>query len=127
MEIYIGIGFHEGVNSAEIESAIFSYLRELAIEPKCIRGLCTVDFKVNEELRKVSKNLGIPIFSFHVDEINSINGLLSKSAAKDILKIKGIAEPCAILAARKNKWRFESIGKKAIDRNMTLSVVKCYP
>jgi len=127
MEIYVGIGFHEGVNSAEIEDAIFSYLRELAIEPECLRGLCTADFKVNEELKKVSNHLGVPIFSFNHDEINSTNYSLSKSAAHDVLKIKGVAEPCAILAAKKNKRRFELVSKKVITRDITLSVVKCYP
>lgn len=126
MEIYIGIGFHEGVTSVEMEDAISSYLMELAIELEYLRGLCTADFKVNKELKKVSNNFGVPLFSFSHDEINSTTDLLSKSAAEGVLNVKGIAEPCAILAARKNKRKFELVSKKAVTRNITLSVVKCY-
>ncbi len=126
MEVYIGIGFHDKVNSMEIEAAIISCLKELAIDLKFLKGLCTADFKVNEELKKASKSLNIPIFSFRPEEINSVNDSLSKSAAREFLKIKGVAEPCAILAAKKNSQKFELIYKKVFTPDITLSVVKCY-
>jgi cobalamin biosynthesis protein CbiG len=130
MEVYIGIGFHDKVNSSEIEAAVTLCLREFKIEPKFLKGLCTVDFKVNEELKKAAENLKVPIFTFSSEEINEVSDevseMLSKSAAFEVLKLKGVAEPSAILAAKKNKRRFELIAKKVYTSNITLSVVKCY-
>lgn len=126
LEIYIGIGFHDRVNSTQIEAAINACLREFQIDPRFLKGICTVDFKVNEELKKASSNLRIPIFSFSSEEINSLNHSISKSAAFEVLRVKGVAEPCAILAARRNKRKFELIAKKAFTSDITLSVVKCY-
>ncbi|MEM2925409.1 MAG: cobalamin biosynthesis protein [Methanocellales archaeon] len=130
MEFYIGIGFHYRVNSNQIEAAINSCLKELNIDPSFLKGLCTVDFKVNEELKKASSNLKIPIFSFSSEEINSLDYSLSKSAALEVLKIKGVAEPCAILAAKlaakEKKLKFKLITRRVYKQNITLAVVKCY-
>ncbi|MCK4731573.1 MAG: cobalamin biosynthesis protein, partial [Methanophagales archaeon] len=63
-EVYIGIGFHRGVEAEEMESAIRRFLEELGIELKEVKGLCTVDFRKTEQLEKVSSLLKKPLFSF---------------------------------------------------------------
>ncbi len=99
--LYIGIGFHRGVEAEEMESTIRRFLEELEIEQKEIKGLCTVDFKKTDELQEVSAKFGIPLFCFSRDEINSVN-VQSKSAAMEAHNIKDVAEPCAILGANRN-------------------------
>ncbi len=121
-DIYLGIGFHTDVGAVEIESAIRRFLVELDIEQKEVTGLCTVDFKNTGSLREVSANFGIPLFFFSRDEINSVN-VQSKSAAMDAFNLKGVAEPCAILGATRNKTRCELVKRKSFDRKITLAAV----
>ncbi|HJH27268.1 MAG TPA: hypothetical protein C5S37_11015, partial [Methanophagales archaeon] len=105
--VYIGIGFHLGVEAAEIEKAIYRFLEELGIELREVKGLCTVDFRKTEQLEKVSSLLKKPLFSFSPDEINSVVDVQSKSAAMDAFNIKGVAEPCAILCAKRNNGGYK--------------------
>ena len=121
-EIYIGIGFHRDVEAMEIERAICRFLEELGIGVREVKGLCTVDFRKNEELQEVSAKFGIPLFFFSREEINSVD-VQSKSAAMEALNIKGVAEPCAILGAKRNGREFKFARRKSFDREITLAVV----
>ncbi len=63
-DAYIGIGFHRNVEAEEIENVILLFLKDLGIDQKEVKGLCTVDFKNTESLREVSAKFGIPILFF---------------------------------------------------------------
>lgn len=121
-EVYIGIGFHRDVEAMEIERAICRFLEELGIGLREVKGLCTVDFRRNEELQDVSAKFGIPLLCFSREEINSVD-VQSRSAAMEALNIKGVAEPCAILGARRNGRVFKFVRRKSFDRKITLTVV----
>ena len=121
-DAYIGIGFHRNVEAEEIENVILRFLKELGINQKEVKGLCTVDFKNTESLREVSAKFGIPLLFFSRDEINSVN-VQSKSAAMDAFSLKGVAEPCAILGAMRNNTKCEFVKRKSFDRKITLAVV----
>ena len=121
-DAYIGIGFHRNVGKVEIEKAICRFLEELGIELEEVKGLCTADFKETEELQEVSAKFSIPLFFFSRDEINSVD-VQSKSAATEALNIKGVAEPCAILGATRNKGEFKIVKRKSFDRKITLAMV----
>jgi len=121
--VYIGIGFHLGVEAVEIERAIRRFLEELGIEQREVKGLCTVDFRKTEQLEKVSSLLKKPLFSFSPDEINNVVDVQSKSAAMDAFNIKGVAEPCAILCAKRNNSGYKTVKRKSFDRKITLAVV----
>jgi cobalamin biosynthesis protein CbiG len=121
-DIYLGIGFHTDVGAVEIERAIRRFLVELNIDPKEVKGLCTVDFKNTESLREVSAKFDIPLFFFSRDEINSVN-VQSKSAAMAAFNLKGVAEPCAILGASRNNTKCKFVMRKSYDRKITLAVV----
>ncbi|RCV65144.1 Cobalamin biosynthesis protein CbiG [Methanophagales archaeon] len=121
-DAYIGIGFHRNVEAEEIAKVIFLFLKELGINQKEVKGLCTVDFKNTESLREVSAKFGIPILLFSRDEINSVN-VQSKSAAMAAFNLKGVAEPCAILGATRNNGKCEFVMRKSFDRKITLAVV----
>ncbi len=121
-DVYIGIGFHRGVEAKEMESAIRRFLEELGIELKKVKGLCTVDFRKTEELQEVSSKFGIPLFCFSRNEINGVN-VQSKSAAMEALNIKGVAEPCAILGASRNKVKLKFVKRKSFDGKITLAGV----
>lgn len=120
--VYIGIGFHRNVEAVEIEKAIRRFLEELGIELKEVKGLCTVDFRKTEELQEVSAKFSIPLFCFSRNEINGVN-VQSKSAAMEAHNIKGVAEPCAILGAKRNKGKFKFVKRKSFDGKITLAVV----
>lgn len=121
-DAYIGIGFHRNVEAEEMENVILRFLKELGINLKEVKGLCTVDFKNTESLREVSAKFGIPLFFFSRDKINRVN-VKSKSAAMDAFNLKGVAEPCAILGATRNNTKCEFIKRKSFDRKITLAVV----
>ena len=121
-DFYIGLGFHSDVDAGEIEQAIREFLEELDIEQNEVKGLCTVDFKNTEELQEVSAKFGIPILLFTRDEINCVD-VQSRSAAMDAFNIKGVAEPCAILGANRNKGKIKFVKRKSFNRRITLAVV----
>ena len=121
-DFYIGLGFHSDVDAGEIEQAIRKFLEELDIEQNEVKGLCTVDFKNTEELQEVSTKFGIPILLFTRDEINCVD-VRSRSAAMDAFNIKGVAEPCAILGANRNKGKIKFVKRKSFNRRITLAVV----
>lgn len=121
-EVYIGIGFHRGVEAVEMESAIRMFLEELGIELEEVKGLCTVEFRKTEELQDVSTKFGIPLLCFSREEINSVD-VQSRSAASSVFDIKGVAEPCAILGAMRNKGGFKFIKRESFDKRITLAVV----
>ena len=121
-DAYIGIGFHRNVEAEEIENVILRFLKELGINQKEVKGLCTVDFKNTDSLREVSAKFGIPLLFFSRDEINSVN-VQSKSAAMAAFNLKGVAEPCAILGATRNNTKCEFVKRKSFDRKITLAVV----
>jgi cobalt-precorrin 5A hydrolase len=122
IEAYIGIGFHRDVEAVELESVIRTFLEELGIELEEVKGLCTVDFKRTEQLEEISAGFGIPLFSFSPDEINRVD-VQSRSAASGLFDIKGVAEPCAILGAMRDKGGFEFMKRKSFDKRITLAVV----
>jgi len=105
-----------------MERAIWRFLEELGIELSEVKGLCTVDFRKTEELQEVSAKFGIPLLCFSRDEINSVD-VQSKSAASSVFDIKGVAEPCAILGAMRNKGGFKFIKRESFDKKITLAVV----
>lgn len=121
-EVYIGIGFHRDVEAVELERVIRMFLEEQGIELKEVKGLCTVDSKRTEQLEAVSAGFGTPLFSFSRDEINGVD-VQSRSAASSLFNIKGVAEPCAILGAMRNKGGFEFMNRKSFDKRITLAVV----
>ena len=121
-EVYIGIGFHRDVEAVELERVIRIFLKEEGIELEEVKGLCTVDFKRTGELEAVSAGFGIPLFSFSRAEINGVE-VQSRSAASSLFDLKGVAEPCAILGAMKNKGGFEFMNRKSFDKRITLAVV----
>jgi len=127
MEIYVGIGFRDVVTSDELKNAVLSHLKELSINSEFLRGLCTVDFRVNEQLQKAAKELQVAIYPFIPTEINSLMDPLSKSAATAFLGLRGVAEPSAILMAKKRGGPFEIVSRKPFGKKIVLSVVKCYP
>jgi cobalamin biosynthesis protein CbiG len=47
----------------------------------------------------------------------------SRSAASRVFDIKGVAEPCAILGAMRNKGGFKFIERESFDKKITLAVV----
>jgi cobalamin biosynthesis protein CbiG len=121
-EVYLGIGFHRGVEAVDMERAILRFLGEFGIELSEVNGLCTVEFRRTEELQEVSAKFGIPLLCFSRAEINSAE-VQSRSAASSVFDIKGVAEPCAILGAMRNKGRFEFMKRKSFDKRITLAVV----
>ncbi|MBE0515841.1 MAG: cobalamin biosynthesis protein [Methanophagales archaeon] len=121
-DVYIGIGFHRGVEAEEMERAIRIFLEEEGIELEEVKGLCTVEFRRTEELQEVSAKLGIPLLCFSRAEINRVE-VQSRSAASSVFGIKGVAEPCAILGAMRNKGGFKFIKRESFDKRITLAVV----
>jgi cobalt-precorrin 5A hydrolase len=121
-DVYIGIGFHRDVEAEELERVIRMFLEEQGIELEEVKGLCTIEFRRTEELQKVSAKFGIPLLSFSRAEINSVD-VQSRSAASSVFDIKGVAEPCAILGAMRNKGGFKFIKRESFDKRITLAVV----
>ncbi|MHC1636419.1 MAG: cobalamin biosynthesis protein [Candidatus Methanospirareceae archaeon] len=120
-EVFIGVGFHKDVSAEEIEGAIYGFLKELGIGLEEVEGLCTADFRRCKEIERVSAELSIPLLFFSKEEINSVEVKFPSKARN--LDVKGVAEPCAILAAKRKKKKVEYIKRKSYDKKITLAVV----
>ena len=101
----LGVGCRKGTGVDEIQRGVEQFLESHSLNPKDIRAAASVDIKKGEEgITRAFEALGIPLVYFSGQQINEFDGDFTPSeAAQRQLGIKGVSEPCALLAGRKSK------------------------
>ena len=116
--ISLGIGLNKNTSGEELFNDISKFMLENDLNLKEISTLASFEAKKDEDaLKTVSLKLNANLLFFTENEINKLEGDFSPSKATDFFKIKGVAEPTAILAAP-----FKTLFiKKKINKNTTIA------
>ena len=119
--LVVGVGCNRGTPVKEFEDAVTDLFSEARLSPLSIRNLASIDLKSDEDgLLAYAASRGWRIDFFDKQQLNSVEGVTTSSAAFKAVGAKGVAEPAALLSAqnkqllvRKRKWR-----------NITMAVAK---
>lgn len=118
-KIIVGVGCRRGVTAAAVKSAILQALEENKIPLAEVRLAASVCIKRDEEgLISACSELGIPLVFISRNRIEHFCGRVSSKIAKRHLGLKGVCEPCALLAGRKTRL----IMKKKIFNQVTAAI-----
>ena len=103
---WVGCGMNRGTGEKDLEYALDRFLREHGLGFQDLAGLASFSEKSNEDgLLKFAKGKELPLVFFTDEEINGLSGEFSESMAGKYFGIKGVAEPCAVLASS-NRYLF---------------------
>ena len=102
-KVVLGIGCRKGISSQVLRSAVEAILAEAGLAPTDLR--CAVSARAKEgEAGLVSalREMDIPLLFLGAERINNYDGPFEPSpAASRNLGLKAVAEPCALLGARR--------------------------
>jgi cobalamin biosynthesis protein CbiG len=120
--IIVGIGCRKGVSEDIIKKAILSSLKEKDVSLTEVRLAATIDIKRNEKgLIGACSQLNLPLVFIDKERIKSFCGKIKSSeVVRRKLGLKGVCEPCALLAGRKAKL----ISKKKIYHSVAIAIAR---
>ncbi|MDO8488492.1 MAG: cobalamin biosynthesis protein [Candidatus Omnitrophota bacterium] len=120
--IIVGVGSRRGIKAAQVTLALRGALRKAKIGLNEIRLIATIDLKKNEHgLLRACADLKLPLVFISKEEIKNFNASISESkVARRYLGVRGVCEPCALLAGRRSKL----IAKKEILNGVTVAIAK---
>ena len=120
--IIIGIGCRRGVNSVKIKKAIQLALDDAKCLLKDVRCVASIDIKKTEQgLCRACSDMKLPLFFISKEQIKNFSGniSISKAALRNI-GVKGVCEPCALIAGRRTKLLLP----KRIYSGVTVAIAK---
>ncbi len=121
-KIIVGIGCRRGISEDAVKKAILSSLEEKGISLKEVRLVVTIDIKRSEKgLVDACSGLDLPLVFIDRERIKNFCGEIETSEVVERnLGLKGVCEPCALLAGRKTKL----ILKKKIYPRVTVAIAR---
>jgi len=121
-KIIVGIGCRRGISEDAVKKAILSSLKEKNIPLEEVRLVATLDIKRNEKgLIKACLELNLSLVFISKERIKNFCGEIETSEVIERnLGLKGVCEPCALLAGRKTKL----ILKKKIYPRVTVAIAR---
>ncbi len=126
--IFAGIGCNRGTTKEEISEAVKDMFFERNISMNSIRCLATIDLKADERgLVEFAANEELSIDFFKKDELNDTVSIYNMEASEVVKGATGalaVAEPSAMLAAKKRFDNAALITPKQKRGNLTLAIVK---
>ncbi|MCK4401248.1 cobalamin biosynthesis protein [bacterium] len=120
--IIIGIGCRRGVSSVKIKEAIQLALDGAKCLLKDVRCAASVDIKKDEQgLWEACSDMKLPLVFISKEQIKNFSGnvSISKAALRNI-GVKGVCEPCALIAGRRTKLLLP----KKIHDGVTVAIAK---
>lgn len=97
--IVAGMGCRRGIEEKTLREVLERQLSELDISIESIGEIRTASIKSDEKgLASLAESLGIPLIIMDDEDIRSVHGDFTASAASARLNLPGVAEPCAASA-----------------------------
>jgi len=126
--LFVGIGCNRGTTKKEINEMISEVFRKEKLSFHSIKSLATIDLKKDEKgVIEFARDNNLAIDFFTKDELNNAVGAYNMKKSKTVEKATGVvavAEPAAILSAKKLSNNCILIIPKEKRRNVTLAVAK---
>jgi cobalamin biosynthesis protein CbiG len=126
--LFAGIGCNRGTSKDEIRDTVAKILEEHKLSVNSIARLATIDLKRDEQgLTDYADDEGLEIDFFSKNDLNGAvikHNIAQSDAVKAATGAAAVAEPAAILAARKRFHNSTVVIPKEKRGNVTLSIVK---
>ncbi len=130
--LVVGTGCNRGTSAAEFQEALDELFADLGLLPRAVRNLASIDKKCDEEgLLAFGRLNSWPIDFYEKDVINRVTGVTISAAPLKAVGAIGVAEPCAILSAGKNRKPIQQSGmniplisRKRKWKNVTMAVAQ---
>ena len=111
-----GMGCRKGVDRQILKETLLRHLSEQGYSIYSLGEIRTSTVKSREKgLLSLAEELGVPLTKLEDEEIRSIDGNFSASAATAYFDLPGVAEPCAASAGR-------LIGPRSAERGTTVAL-----
>lgn len=123
-----GIGCNRGTTKKEIGEMVRRVFDKAGLSPRSIRALASIDLKKDEKgLIGFAGDSGLELEFFGKEELNRIakeNDIRGTAAVKAATGAVAVAEPAAILGAKKISGKFSVIIPKEKRGNVTLAIAQ---
>lgn len=123
-----GIGCNRGTTKKEIGEMVGSVFEKAGLSLRSISALASIDLKKDEKgLVGFAADNGLEIEFFGIDALNRTaeeHGIRSSAAVKTATGAAAVAEPAALLSAKKISGKFSVIIPKAKRGNVTLAIAQ---
>jgi len=126
--LFGGIGCNRGTSSDEIREFVLSVCEEEGLSFHSISGVATIDVKRDEAgLIDFARGCGLHIDFFSKDELNREAEALQVAGSETVMAATGavaVAEPAALLCAKKSRENCAIIRPKMKRGNVTFAIAK---
>lgn len=117
--LWLGIGFHETLREEDFERLIFTYLDNIKIDHRAIRGFATLKKKAEyPPLRNFCFKHKFNLIGFNKEELSNIKTISNSKIVKNLFDVGSVSEASALLASRGGRLLYP----KAILGDITLAV-----
>ncbi|MFH1859562.1 MAG: cobalamin biosynthesis protein [bacterium] len=119
-KLILGIGCRKGITKDKVKEAILKVLAVQGIGLEEIRIAATINLKKDESgLKEACEELNLPLFFIPEEQVKCFAIEVSSSEVVERnIGLKGVCEPCALLAGRKTRL----IMKKQIHEGVTIAI-----
>jgi cobalt-precorrin 5A hydrolase/precorrin-3B C17-methyltransferase len=119
--LFVGIGFHEGITEEEIEKRIREVFSEKGFLFEAIKGVATLERKANyQALKEFCKKHGFKLYGYSSSELNQIKGISHSETVFNAVGVSSVCEQASLLASRG-----KLVIPKQVFKDMTIAVAEC--
>ena len=127
-DLFIGVGCNRGTSREEVEAVVAYLFEREALSLHSIKGIATIDLKKDEPgLIAFARDSGMEIEFFPSDALNYVSSAYNIEASGTVKAATGavaVAEPAAVLSAKKASGNCTIIMSKEKRGNVTLAIAK---
>jgi cobalamin biosynthesis protein CbiG len=126
--LFVGVGCNRGTSGEEVKEVVTSLFERENLSVCSIKGIATVDLKKDEPgLIDFARDNGMNIEFFSSDELNDASSAYNIKESGTVKAATGavaVAEPAAVLSAKKASGKCTIIMPKEKRGNVTLAIAK---
>ena len=99
--LWVGLGFHEGISEEEIEEAINRVFKEENLEPLALKGIATLEKKANYlPLKTFCQNKRLILIGFNKEELQKVEACTPSERVFQAVGVYSVSEQAALVASK---------------------------
>jgi cobalt-precorrin 5A hydrolase/precorrin-3B C17-methyltransferase len=99
--LWVGLGFHEGISEEEIEKAINRVFKEENLEPLALKGVATLEKKANYlPLKTFCQNKRLTLIGFNKEELQKVEACTPSERVFQAVGVYSVSEQAALVASK---------------------------
>ncbi len=118
--LWIGIGFHEGLKEKDFKNTIFEVLDSANFEKLAIKGIATLDKKAHYlPLKNFCKNQGFILMGLSKKELEKVKAESFSKSAYQKIGVESVCEQSALYASKG-----KLVVKKKVFKDLTIAIAE---